>query len=338
MIDTLTGTTLTVYVSAEPESAHAVIVPEGATKDTKHRLTKFATYLDQFGYPWHAPDLAAYRDHLLESLSPVSVLAHLSSIRSRYRDLMRDRDLFYSLIEAGTDDPVLRKAMVDEITTRLSHAIDPEAAPVKVTKIQDREDQPGQRLTQAQAQALMAGPDTGTLIGLRDTALIVLALCTGLREAELAALDVDDLRARVDGRLACKVAHGKGNKQRLVLYGDLAWSLQIVDQWLTRAGIDHGPVFRGLYKGGRVRASRLSTRQIQSIVSSYPVLIEGNPVTVRPHDLRRTYARLLYDGGMDLVGIQQQLGHSNIKTTLRYIGLLDAAQRSPPAVLLPPGT
>ena len=50
------------------------------------------------------------------------------------------------------------------------------------------------------------------------------------------------------------------------------------------------------------------------------------------HDLRRTYARRLYEAGVDLVALRQNLGHSHSKTTLRCIGVLDADTRRPPAV------
>lgn len=48
-----------------------------------------------------------------------------------------------------------------------------------------------------------------------------------------------------------------------------------------------------------------------------------------PHDLRRTYARRLYEAGLPLLGIQQNLGHASHTTTERYIGQLDARARRP---------
>ena len=129
------------------------------------------------------------------------------------------------------------------------------------------------------------------------------------------------------------VREGKGCKERLVPYGELEWVLAIVDKWLELAEINDGPVFRGFYRGHRVlRPGRLSVRAIEYIVGSYPVMAAGEVVTVKPHDLRRTYARRLYDAGFDLVAIQQNLGHADVKTTLGYIGTLDAEQRKPPAV------
>jgi integrase len=48
---------------------------------------------------------------------------------------------------------------------------------------------------------------------------------------------------------------------------------------------------------------------------------------VKPHDLRRSYARRMYEAGADIVAIQQNLGHSSIETTMTYIGELDARRR-----------
>jgi integrase len=93
-----------------------------------------------------------------------------------------------------------------------------------------------------------------------------------------------------------------------------------------------GLVFFGLFKGGKMRPSQLSLRAIEYIVGSYPVAINGKIVNVKPHDLRRTYARRLYEAGVDIMAIQQNLGHANLKTTEGYIGTLDADTRRAPAV------
>ena len=94
-----------------------------------------------------------------------------------------------------------------------------------------------------------------------------------------------------------------------------------------------GPVFRGFYRGNRrLRASRLTVRAVQDILDAYPVIVDGRLTRLNPHDLRRTYARRLYEAHVDLLAIQQNLGHSDSKTTLGYIGQLDAESRRPPAV------
>ncbi len=310
------------------------LVPGDAGKDARHRLSRYAEWLTGQACPWHKPALAAYRDHLLNAgHTPSTVSAHLSTIRARYADIIRERDLFYALAAQRTDDFVERKAIVDESITRIENAIDPRSAPVQLKTVQDQPDTEHVRLTSAQASALMTAPGVDRLASLRDTAVIALMLCTGIREAELSALDVLDLRQRLGGELALHVRKGKGRKERLIPYGELEWVLAILDRWMAAAGIGSAAVFRGFYKGNRrLRAGRLSVRAIQYLLASYPVMVNGTLIAVKPHDLRRTYARRLYEAGVEPVAIQQNLGHTDLKTTLCYIGELDATARRAPAV------
>src|SRR5207247_7434629 len=125
-----------------------------------------------------------------------------------------------------------KKAFVDELVTRLQNAIHPGSAPVKVITSQDKPDNAHIRLTTEQANILLNAPGVDSWRGLRDTAIVALLLCTGLREAELCALNVADLRQRLGGALALHVRQGKGAKERLVPYGSLEWVLAIVDTWL----------------------------------------------------------------------------------------------------------
>ena len=321
----------------------AGLIPGDADKHLRYRLGKFAAWLETEARPWNDLDLVAYRDHLLEGgYASATVTAHLSTVRGRYRAILRDNGARQSLFDqAGAmlretdqaDTPANRAAVVGELVTRIKNALDPKAAPVKTITHQDRPDAAHLRLTKEQASALMAAPGVVSLRGLRDTAIIALMLCTGIREAELSALEVQDLRQSLGGEFALHVREGKGRKERLIPYGDLDWVLILVDAWLSEAGISEGFVFRGYFKSFRIqRPGPLSVRAIQYILASYPLAISGRLSKVRPHDLRRTYARRLYDAGMDLVAIQQNLGHSDLTTTLGYIGELDAGKRKPKAI------
>ncbi len=324
----------------------AVLLRDQLVKDERHRLITFLGWLDHTQRAWYQPDIGSYRDYLLheyqgqngEPLAPNSVRAHLSTVRARYRAVLRDartRDALYAMTPQQAS-PADRKALVDEVIERIRNAIDPEASPVRTIKQQDVADDAHVRLTEAQANELMTAPGMKTLRGIRDTALISLMLCTGLREAELCALNVDDLRQRLGGELALLVREGKGAKQRLIPYGALQWVLLVVDIWLQHAGIEHGAVFRGFYRGARrVRSARLSIRSVNFILDQYPISIDDAIRTVNPHDLRRTYARRLYDAGTDLLAIRDNLGHADTRTTLRYIGTMDASKRRPSAVFRP---
>jgi integrase len=309
-------------------------MPANPSRNEKSRIRFFQAYQDSQGRPWHTPDFAGWRDNLLaRGLKLSSVKSYLGTVRGAYRSMDQNalRTVLYSMAPADAS-AADRKALVDEVVTRLENAINPEQCLVKTHTAQEKPDAAQVRLTKAQASALMQAPGVGTIKGLRDTALIALMLCTGIRQGEASALDVGDLRQSVGGELALHVRKGKGDKSRLIPYGALDFCLAIVDRWLEAAGIEDGPVFRGLYKGGALRPGRLSVRAIEYIVGAYPVAVDGDVVTVRPHDLRRTYARRLYEAGVALIAIQQNLGHASSKTTEKYIGVLDADTRRPPAI------
>lgn len=326
------------------EGAALVLIPDPgvAGKDGRYRLGKYATWLDASGADWWVPDLATYRDYLLNSggskgdpLSPATTSAHLSTVRARYRSLVRDRPIFFALVPDDVVDGVnfgSKKEAVDETIKRIENGIDPNASPVTTETVQDAPDSDHLRLTATQAGALLASPDLNDLKGLRDCAVIAVLLCTGIREQELSNLIVNDLRQTFAGELALQVRKGKGCKSRLVVYGELSWCLAIVDKWLERAGISEGPVFRGLYKGGRkLRPGQLSVRAIEYILASYPIMVDGVIRTVKPHDCRRTYAKRL-NRQMSTNAIRENLGHADIKTTLAYIGPEDARDRRPSAI------
>lgn len=317
----------------------AMLMPANPDRDTRHRIGRFASWLASNAQPWHKPDLAAYRDNLTaEGLAARTIAAHLSTIRGAYGRVITDNEtrqaLFDQAAAQGLTGPADRAAFVNETITRIQNAIDPARSSVKITKSQDQADSAHVRLSKAQADVLLAAPGARDLDGIRDTAVIATLLCTGIREAELCALDVADLRQALGGELALHVRRGKGAKERLVPYGALDWVLVVVDAWRAAAGIEQGPVFQSFkwQAGDKVLQGRLTTRSVQRIIARYPVTIGGELVHVKPHDCRRTYARRLYEAGVDLVAIQQNLGHANLKTTLGYIGELDAGRRRPPAV------
>jgi site-specific recombinase XerC len=311
-----------------------MLVPLKADKQTRSRMGMFTAWLERTRSDWKSPDLAAYRDYLLERYSRASAAAHLSTIRGQYRRIITDnatRETLYAL--APTDaSPSDKKAFVDEVLIRLENAINPSHSKVTQITHQDRPDAAHIRLSRKQAEYLLTAPGVDTLQGLRDTAIIALLLCTGIREAELCALDVEDLRQELGGELALHVRQGKGCKERLIPYGDLDWCLVVVDAWLKAAGISEGAAFRGYHEGFKVQRGRLSVRAVEYIIRSYPICGNGQKMTAAPHDLRRTYARRLYEAGTPMLAIQQNLGHASSRTTQGYIGALDAATRRPGAI------
>ena len=262
---------------------------------------------------------------------------YISIVRKRYEQLSRDRDLLFTFVSKDLTW-FQQKAVVDELVERIRNAIHPHMGRVHGETVQDEPDDKRRRLTRDQVDQLIHAPGTDTLRGLRDTAMIALALCTGVREGELVNLQVSDLRQHLDGELALYVRKGKGNKKRLIPYGELDWCLPLVDAWLKAADIHSGAVFRRLFwyaseKQHKVlpQSGHMNPGSVHDILDRYPIEMNGVSVKVRPHDLRRTYALRCFEAGMELVRIQRNLGHVNNSTTLGYIGSLDGGMRRPPA-------
>jgi len=291
--------------------------PPVMSRAVKNRLATYAHYVGNSGGNWARHNLEAYALFLSQSLQPSSVKAHLSTVRQALARLARDRDYWYSYTQGM---PMLEaKAAVDEIVTRLRDAVEPFKVPTKIS--QETPDDTFTRLSLLEQARLLSKPNRDTLAGLRDAAIIGMALATGLRADELCSLTVADLRRYVGGELAVHVREGKGGKERLVPYGAEKGVLVLVDRWLARAGITEGDVFRGVTKGGDVLPTGIDPNTFARRLARY--------ADVNPHDLRRTYAKTRYQQGMDILAIRDNLGHADIRTTQGYIGDMDVSARVP---------
>jgi len=155
---------------------------------------------------------------------------------------------------------------------------------------------------------------------LRDRAILELLYGAGLRVSELAGLDVADLD-RDDGSVRVT---GKGNKQRIAVYGRPA--SKALDRYLADgrpllARRDSTALFLN-HRGG----DRLSVRSIELLVRRYGARagIDGR---VYPHLLRHSFATHLLDGGADLRIVQELLGHESAGTTQIYTHVTEERQR-----------
>ena len=174
----------------------------------------------------------------------------------------------------------------------------------------------GNWLTREQAQHWLGAPETRTLKGLRDRALLAVLIGCGLRRAEAAALNFDHVQQR-DGRWVLVDLIGKRDKIRSVPMP--AWTKAAIDAWSNRAGVTEGLVFRAVNKGEHVIGSSITPQAIRNIVAGYAEKLKHRGIA--PHDLRRTFAKLAYKGGAALDQIQLSLGHESIQTTEDYLGV-----------------
>ncbi len=145
---------------------------------------------------------------------------------------------------------------------------------------------------------------------LRDHAILELLYSSGLRAEELSNLDLQN----IDLASGMVRVIGKGHKERMVPVGGKA--IEALKTYLDiREGLkkeeDDDTLFLSF------RGTRLTTRSIGRIVGKY-IRKAGIPGTGSPHTLRHSFATHLLDGGADLRGIQELLGHASLSTTQKY--------------------
>jgi len=164
---------------------------------------------------------------------------------------------------------------------------------------------------------LMKAPDTSTLSGKRDKALLELFFSTGLRLAELCSLnrDLDLNRDEFSIR-------GKGEKVRVVFLSEDA-KKAIREYLKDRKDMDE-PMFINMAKNKP--AGRLTPRSIERIVKHYAIKA-GISKKVTPHVLRHSFATDLLSNGADIRSVQVMLGHANIATTQIYTHITDKQLR-----------
>jgi len=173
----------------------------------------------------------------------------------------------------------------------------------------------GNWLTKEQAQRLLELPDLLTVKGLRDRAILAVLLGCGLRREECAGMTVEHIQQR-EGRWVIVDLVGKRNKVRSVPMP--SWAKYAIDAYMVAAVVTNGVLFRSMRKGGKVEDKAMSAQAIFDVVSEYASKLG---VEVRPHDLRRTFAKLAHKGSAPVEQIQLSLGHSSLQTTERYIGV-----------------
>ena len=246
-------------------------------------LALFNGWLDERGARLLEAGREAILDHLAWRLEngykARSTARLLSGLRGFYRYLLRE-----GLIEV---DPTLRVEM-----PHLGRPL-PKA------------------LSEADVEALLAAPDTGDPLGLRDRAMLEVLYATGLRVTELVSLRLEQINPR-QGVLR---TFGKGNKERLVPLGDEAM------HWLER----HLRQGRGLLLGDRAsdvvfpsRRGEQMTRQTFWHRIKLHAKTAGILAAISPHTLRHAFATHLLNHGADLRTVQLLLGHSDLSTTQIY--------------------
>jgi integrase/recombinase XerD len=174
---------------------------------------------------------------------------------------------------------------------------------------------PPPSLSTREVDAIQAVPDTATLVGARDAALLKMLYNTGARVQELADCLITDLH--LDGPASVTVT-GKGRKTRVIpLWKE---TVGIVSHYLRlreRAGFTSARLFINI-RGEALTRFGIGRRiaRLAQAAAQCPAL-EGRVVT--PHTYRHTTALHLLEAGNDIAIVRDWLGHADIKTTSLYL-------------------
>ena len=212
-------------------------------------------------------------------LSRSTVLRRLSSLRSFFRYLCRRRHLDVDPTEALATPKVQRKL--------------PDF------------------LELSEVESLLSVPDTTTIIGLRDQAILELLYSTGMRVSELLSLDLSD----IERQNAVVKVQGKGKKERILPIGKIA--LAALDDYLARRHeLGAGEAYQAMFisqRGSRIPDAKSIGRRIKKYAAA-----AGIQKKITPHTLRHTFATHMLNAGADLRSVQELLGHVSLSTTQIY--------------------
>jgi integrase/recombinase XerD len=166
-------------------------------------------------------------------------------------------------------------------------------------------------LTEEDVEKLLAAPNAGEALGLRDRAMFETLYASGLRVSELVTLKI----SQVSHDMGVVRVIGKGNKERLVPLGEEALT------WIKRYLKESRPQILGkratdaMFVTGRGEA--MTRQSFWHLIKRHAAHAALNK-QISPHTLRHAFATHLLNHGADLRVVQLLLGHSDISTTQIY--------------------
>lgn len=156
-------------------------------------------------------------------------------------------------------------------------------------------------------ERLLNLPDTKTIQGKRDRAILELFYATGLRVSELTSLDKTNLD-NVKNELSIGLQE---NKKRIVFLSTRALN------WLKVYLDARKDITKPLFVSHKGKPTRLTPRSVQRMIKKYTKMV-GLSINITPKTLRHSFATDLLIAGADIRSVQEMLGHKNISTTQIY--------------------
>jgi len=166
-------------------------------------------------------------------------------------------------------------------------------------------------LTVEEVEKLLAQPNTLSLTGKRDKAMLEVLYATGIRVSELVNLNIGDVDL-TEGFVRCV---GKGSKERVVPMGEMAIAALRVYLHEARPKIVSSSTEKALFVNHH--GKRLTRQGFWKIVKKYAAQAQIRK-EITPHTFRHSFATHLLENGADIRAVQEMLGHADISTTQIY--------------------
>ena len=233
-------------------------------------------------------DLSLYREHLLKIYAPATAAKKLTALR---------RFLTFTYMGGAT-------------------RVNPEALRFFAKSPKVGQDPSYQVLTEEELGRMLAAARSKSM---RDYVLLAVLAGAGLREAEVVGLKIGDFRETQGGQVLLRIL-GKGQKIRAVPISPELW--QLVQRYVLlseRSLTSHADARKPLFASREGEGDKpLTTRSVRYIVKKYAEAA-GITKAISPHSIRHTVGTNMAVNEAPLLLIQQFLGHSDPKTTMRYV-------------------
>lgn len=249
----------------------------------KEDLNKFIQFLSKENIDISHIDYNQIRKYLLylhnQKLSKKTVCRHISALRNFFKYLLRKKVI--------KDNPMvlISNPKVDKTLPKF--------------------------LYHEELDTILNIPDQESIIGIRDSLILELFYSTGIRVSELSNIKISNINFSEKKILIL----GKGNKERMVLYGDTC--SQLLNLYINKSRPKLLDGSESEYLFINKKKHRLDENTIRLVIKEILKQSHLN-VKLTPHVLRHTFATDLLNNGADLRSVQELLGHKNLKTTEIY--------------------
>jgi site-specific recombinase XerD len=172
-------------------------------------------------------------------------------------------------------------------------------------------------------RAMVDPIDPSSMAGTRDRALLLLGFSGAFRRSELVAIEVEDLEKQERG-LVINVRKSKTDQEGAsetvaVIRADHYCPVNAIDHWLKVAAIENGPIFRRVYKGGKLGTTALSSYSVALIVKRWALQAGLNPADFAGHSLRSGFLTSAAMNRASLFKMMEVSRHKDPKTVMCYI-------------------